>query len=395
MARRLPALLVALSLVAPACGEDDPASPADPGPPPPPIAAESFAAAYADASCGQYARCFNVAPYLMDNCRKNVLDFLGEDVTAGIAAGRLTYDEAAAGKCVAGVAATRCVDAEPNDETIAACLAALKGTVAAGKPCYSPFECAAGFCPTATEVDCPAVCPETVGKGEACSLLTSPECDARAGLRCSAGTCVLPGGEDAACVDNYGCASGFVCVASVCEPLRQKKFGCAKDSSCADGLFCVAEGDEGGICEPRLGEGAACGGTNTEENNAAFRGVQCAEGLVCKGVGLTDVGLPVGGVCTKPVGEGGECSVEPSGLQMFLTGCLDGLDCPAGKCVLPPSSGACSPHGFCRPDTSYCDANNTCAPLKKNGDVCTYDPECDSYACIGGVCIDAVTYCGP
>lgn len=271
-----------------------------PEPPSPPVAAAEFAAAYAKASCDRFVRCDNAAPYLAEQCLQNALDFLGEDVEAAIAAGRIVYNDAEAGKCVAGIADTRCLDQEPSDETIASCLAGLQGTVAAGQPCYSPFECAAGFCPSVSKDACPALCPEVAGEGEACSFLSGPDCDVRLGLRCSVGVCVLPRGEDAACVDNQGCKSGFVCVTGVCEPLRGEDFGCARDSSCADGLFCIAEGDDGGICEKRLGEGSVCG-VNPEEHLAAFRGVQCQEGLVCKGAGLNAEGTAIPGVCAKPV----------------------------------------------------------------------------------------------
>lgn len=381
-----PALALSLSLLLPplltACDEGAPS-----------VAAEDFARAYADALCGRAERCYNLAPHLVEQCRAETLEVYGDDIVKGIAAGRLVYDEALAGECVAGVAATRCIDDEFDDDTLAACLGALAGTLAAGETCHAAFECEAGFCGGSAGAACPSVCPEVLGEGEGCSLLSGPSCDERAGLRCSGAVCVRPAGEGAACVDRNGCQSPLVCGQGKCSPLREEGEGCAGDSSCADGLFCEAGGDEGGVCHARAAEGEACG-AEEDEINAAFKGTQCDDGLVCKGAGLRDDGTVIPGVCTRPSPEGGACQAEPEGLQIQLSGCLEGLVCPSGKCEVPPSTGPCEKHGVCRQDVAYCDAEtSTCMAFKATGDACAIPPECGGGVCENGVCADAVTYC--
>lgn len=379
-----------------ACGSDE--TPEPPAPPPPPIDAADFMAAYTSALCDRSARCLPTAGYLDESCKADVeASFGGEDVDAAIAAGRIVYDADAAGACVAGLAAMDCLAEQPSDATLAACLGALSGTVQKEKPCFGTFECAEGVCRSVTGDTCPTVCAPAAQKGEACSLLSGPDCDVRKGLRCSGGVCVAPLGEDGACVDNYGCQSGFVCVADVCEPLRETGFGCAKDSSCAPGNFCIAEGDEGGICEPRVAEGGACG-RNAEETNAAFRRVLCQPGLVCLGAGVAADGTSIAGTCAKAVDEGESCTVVPEGFQLFDTGCKDGLVCEAGKCEKPRALGApCSAFFPCRAGEAYCEPMTlVCTALVPNGEACTFDFQCAGGLCGSmGTCTDVATFCGP
>lgn len=392
---RLSALisLVALSLAA--CGGDP--SPDAPAQPPPPIEAASFMAEYEQALCDHAARCSLNASYLDETCKESVRALFGEDVEAAIQAGRILYDAEAAGACVAGLRATDCLAEQPSDATLAACFRALQGTVQTDKPCFGTFECASGVCPSVTGDICPTVCEPAASVGEACSLLSGPDCDARQGLRCSGGTCVSPVGIKGACVDNFGCQSGLVCVANQCVPLRAEGYGCAKDSSCAPGNFCASGGDEGGICEARVPEGGDCS-QDSGDSNAAFRLVQCQEGLVCKGGGLTDTGMTLTGKCAKPSEEGESCATEPGQFQLFGTGCRLGLVCNMGKCEKPPAIGAaCGTHFVCQDEGAYCDpATSLCTARRANGEPCMIDPECaGGYCGSAGTCVDLNTFCGP
>jgi hypothetical protein len=363
---------------------------------PPPVAAVDFMDAYASTLCERAVRCSVVASYLGSSCEDGVRQSFGEEVTAAITAGRIAYDEVAAGACVAGLAATDCLADQPSDATLSACLAALSGEVARGAPCAGTFECQEGVCPSTTGDACPTLCEPAAGQGEACSHLSGPTCDVRQGLRCSSGTCVVPAAKGGACVDNDGCQSSLVCVENACAPLRPTGGGCAKDSSCAAGNFCVAGGDEGGVCEARLGEGGVCG-RDVEDTSAAFRHVQCLDGLACKGAGLTDGGESVAGACAKPSDEGESCTVEPAGFQIFGTGCRGGLVCAAGQCAKPPAVGnPCSQHFLCDAG-AYCDPMTImCAALRPNGDACTIDPQCQGGYCdSSGKCADLFAFCGP
>ena len=387
-------LLVLAPLLASGCGDETaPVTEA----PPPPIAAKDFLGAYASTLCDHALRCAVVASYLGATCEAGVRQSFGEDVPAAIAAGHLAYDEVAAGACVAGLAATDCLADQPSDATTSACLTALSGKVAKGASCAGTFECQEGVCPSTSSDQCPTVCEPVASKGEACSHLSGPTCDVRQGLRCSSGACVVPAAKGGACIDNDGCQSSLVCVENVCAPLRPTGGGCARDSSCASGNFCVAGGDEGGVCEARLGEGGACG-RDVEDTSAAFRHVQCLDGLVCKGGGLTDDGKSVAGACARPSDEGESCTVEAAGFQIFGTGCRGGLVCAAGKCARPPGAGSpCSQHFLCDADEAYCDPMTiVCTAPRANGEACTIDPQCKGGHCDStGKCADSLTFCGP
>lgn len=385
-----------LSLVAASCA-DGPSESTNPVPPPP-VAVDDFMDTYVSTLCERASRCYVVASHLDASCESGVRQAFGDDVKAAVDAGRILYNKDAAGVCIAGLAQMDCLAEQPSDATLEACLSALSGTIAAGDPCFGTFECKEGVCPVVTGDTCPAVCPAVAKDGEACSLLLGgPDCDAREGLRCSGGTCVSPSAKGGACIDNFACQSGLVCVANLCVPLRGDHEGCSQDASCKPGFFCVAEGDEGGICEPRVAVGGACA-KNVEERNAAFRHVQCMDGLVCKGAGVELDGTNIAGACEEPVDEGGDCTVEPEGLQVFATGCKDGLVCDAGKCAKPPAAGApCGKHFECLTGEAYCDpATITCKAPKANGEVCAIDKECGGRFCGGsGVCTELETFCGP
>lgn len=385
--------LVLASLLAAGCADET----TSPVPGAAPVAAKDFVEAYASAVCDHAVLCYAAASYLGASCVADVKRSFGEDVTAAIEAGHITYDEDAAGVCIAGIAATECLAEQASDATLAACLKALTGKVATGAPCAGTYECAEGVCPSVTGDECPTVCAPVALQGEACSNLAGPTCDVRRGLRCSSGTCVVPAAKDSACVDNDGCESGLVCVGNVCGPRRPTGAGCAKDSSCAPGNYCIADSDEGGLCAERLALGGECG-LDVQNTSAAFRHVQCLDGFTCKGAGLTNEGVSIAGSCSLASEEGASCTVEPDGFQLFDTGCRGGLVCTGGKCAKPPAVGAaCSQHFLCDAATAYCDQVTTvCTARKANGEACTVDPECEGDFCNSkGKCTDLATFCAP
>jgi len=386
---RLLILAPLLSIVA--CADEEPIAPL-----PLPIPVESFTEEYATALCGQAGRCQALAPYLVEQCKQERDAFVG-DVASSVKAGRMSYDADAARRCVDGIAQTDCLADAFEDETLAACLTALGGKVTEGGDCYSFFECASGFCGGATVGECPSSCAATLSEGQACSLISGPDCDARKGLRCAGGVCTKPQGENAPCQDNNACKSGLVCradgpgTATLCRPLHGEDELCSSDATCLPGLYCKGD-DEGGECEERGGFGQPCG-ANLETIDAALRGVECQNGLVCKGAGLTVKGEVQAGVCVWAVGEGEACSIEDESTQIHITGCTFGLICPAGKCVLPPADGACALHDTCRPGVAYCTQDNTCAELRASGAACAIDLECQSGLCENDVCAPVTAAC--
>jgi hypothetical protein len=378
-------LLLACSslMVLVACGKSTP-----PPPPDTSVSPEEFAQQYAQAQCDRSSRCDNLAPYLVDQCKAQAADRVhDEDVTRAIAAGRLVYNEEQAKLCLDGIQKTRCLVEDVDDAVTAACRAALQGQVQPGAACSFFYECAAGSCGGTDETTCPATCPEVLNEGDTCSFFRGARCNTSAGLRCSGGTCVHPADLNGACVDNSGCKSGLLCVEEKCAPLATEGSGCSQDSSCAEGLYC-----EDSVCVARKREGAKCS-ASPQEVDAALRGAQCADGLTCQGAGLDSEGNFLPGTCVKPSKEGGACQVYPQDVQIYLTGCLQGLDCTAGKCALPPTSGACNPSFSCRSDVAYCSSDNVCVTRLPDGADCQIPPDCLSNSCPDGKCVPAQVYC--
>lgn len=367
-------------------------------PPTTPIAAKDFAASYADAFCQQANRCQFLAPYLLTQCRDQRLKVVGQgDIEKAVAEGRIEYDAKQARACVNGVLATDCLATSLSDATQAACMGALKGKVATGSPCFGYFECAAGFC-GGTDATCPATCPETLGEGASCFLHgNGPQCDQRQGLKCLGGVCAKPAGMGQPCIDNNGCQSGLICVPPaegqdpVCSKLHHADEPCSGDEACEAGLYC-RDTTEGGRCFARVAEGKPCG-ENIETIDGALRGSQCQEGLLCKGAGLTETGDPIAGVCARPADEGQGCTADQGNEQLLYSGCREGLVCPGGLCVVPPTTGACTPHDECKTGEAWCDDNHQCHPRLDNGAPCTISPECKSNYCGPDGCADEVNYC--
>jgi hypothetical protein len=352
------------------------------------LSSEQFAQEYAAAVCERAGRCGNLAPYQIDQCQAAAQERVHpEDVKRAMAAGRLVYDAEQAQRCIEGIQHTRCLAEDIDDTVLAACQAALRGTVASGGECSFLFECAAGTCGGKAETTCPSTCPEVLSEGDSCSLFRGPPCNANAGLRCSGGMCVRPGDKGASCVDNFGCRSGFVCAGEACAPLATEGAGCSADSSCAEGLYC-----QDSFCVARKREGQKCSAA-PDEVDAALRGAQCNDGLVCQGAGLDSQGNALLGSCVKPSGEGGSCKEAPPDVQTYLSGCLYGLTCVSGRCVLPPSSGPCAADGSCRADQAYCSSNGECVALLPDGAACQIPPECASGNCTGDKCAPAQIYC--
>lgn len=351
-----------------------------------PVASSDFARAYVEASCAQSARCNLLDGSLIGACEANVGAVLGDDVERGITAGRIHYDGDVARSCVDGIREAPCLRDGLPDAVQAECLAAVSGTVPSGSTCTGLFECAGGLCVPDTAGACPSVCPTVLGRGASCALHQGPECDVRQSLFCIQGQCRPPGRDGDGCDTDLDCDSEHVCSAGRCAPLLGAAADCEGDSACQVGLACIEE-----KCVPRAGEGAPCA-TTVDEVDAAFRFAQCAEGLVCRGGGLTATGEAVGGTCHRPSDLGGSCDDEPEGLQEWLDGCLTGLLCRSGRCGTPPSSGPCAAHDVCDATAAYCETGQ-CVPLKADGAPCLRPAECRSGGCTAGACGPAVEVC--
>lgn len=326
-----------------------------------------------------------------------------------------------------------------------------------GKSCVEGRECASGHCvdglccDTACAGQCEA-CDLPSNKGACTAVLGAPRggrpacggsgacagtCDGFQTLSCAfpdesvvcrAGSCAadvatLPAGCDGAgacpAVQTVSCAP-YHCGASQCVG------DCAVDSDCAAASYCA-----GGVCKPRLADGAPCA------LDAQCASGHCADGVCCDtactgqceacdlatkvGVCSPAAGAPVGGrvACAS---DGSACGGACDGAERLAcsypaaeTSCR-AASCASGVATLPaacdgagacplPQTVACAPHacsgdacggGGCAvdsdcPATAFC-AAGVCQPKLDDGKPCSLAAQCKSTHCVDSVCCDSV--CG-
>lgn len=203
-----------------ACGGDDD-----------PVAYADLPAELADALCSYAYRCCDATeladqfggfdPPVTDeaSCRVAMTEFyqglIGGD--PAVASGRIRYDAAVAGTCVAAVRGATC--GTSNQVFRDRCDAVFVGAVGAGGACADNDECAAGLC------------DQTAGAAE--------------------GTCVTPPTAGMACVDE-ACAASAYCEfqpatsQDLCVAKRADGELCTAGRECVNG-YC----DDAGRCGPR------------------------------------------------------------------------------------------------------------------------------------------------
>jgi hypothetical protein len=242
-----------------------------------PISLADFPAAEADVLCARAAFCGQY-PDKASCLSANILDF--GQVMADVAAGKATYDGAAAATCLAAVRKDQTiactVSAEASHLSDPSCSAIFTGTVADGGSCTSGQQCASGSCDvsacTGAATCCAGTCDATVANpvplGGDC---TAPAARCAAGTFCrgvdtangKAGTCGAVTPEGGACATGEACASGLLCVPAgpntldaVCGTAP------AEGQSCNGGVPCDAHADYcdpvTSLCTPRIAVGGAC-----------------------------------------------------------------------------------------------------------------------------------------
>jgi hypothetical protein len=207
--------------------------------------------------------------------------------------------------------------------------------------------------------------------GEGCA--TRDDCDD--GLACpgDADQCrsCVPGGLDAGCTDNDGCAVGFVCFDDLCAPPTREGDPCTTlREFCAPGLVCRVVSDDviQGTCLPPLDVGDACVVSCGELGLACVNGI-CEELTVVQPGELCDVsGADIRQYCVDQiVGDNncidadadgvGVCVVGAAvGAACAATGCLSDATCEEDVCVAKPGVGDACPLDFgCKSDLSCVD----------------------------------------
>lgn len=238
------------------------------------------------------------------------------DLAAAIAAGKVTYDPAAAAACLADIAQGECIRLGasffPGGQTVN-CNAALTGSITDGGDCIINEECASKAC----------------AKPSACGS-----------DRCCAGTCTgsaPPGPRDVGdkctfqdtCIDSYCSPQQNVCV-----PYTTNGMTCSFDQECGVGNAC-RQSDM--TCQPQSATGGPC----TRTADCRELSDVCAESK-CQVGGLT--GFPCTGFnechpqhyCKIDNGGSGVCSLPPT----LNETCLQVGMCQSGYCK--------QPEGVCR-----------------------------------------------
>jgi hypothetical protein len=189
------------------------------------------------------------------------IDALAGEIQASVDAGRMTYDSAALGSCLAAIAGATCVqmEADPTTGALAACDTVFTGAVANGAACARSDECATGWCNDATSSTCPYLCTAKKDLGVACT--GDEECTSNA---CGGGKCVanVAGAIDQPCgAGSPQCQPGLYCqwqstppYASLCEARGAAGATCTDSDECLTGLGCADDG----FCRPLVGAGASC-----------------------------------------------------------------------------------------------------------------------------------------
>jgi hypothetical protein len=271
---------------------------------------------------------------------------------AAITGGRMRYDGARVGECIAAIRALGCRFATERFPDV--CEEVFDGVAAAGEPCSFDAECAGrAFC-AGRETTCP-------------------------------GTCTAQGGEGAACLDDGECAPGLLCQQRdhVCGlPVAAgEPCGGTTARACDAGALCMGEmGDTPGRCVDLRSRMTAEAGASCN----LMDGPWCVEGVSCAVPG------PIGQSCRTEVASGADCNFGVPDM------CPSGEYCPAdptafrfsGSCTpLPAADAPCADVLFGRrcADHSTCDAD-TCRAVSENGGPCTVATTCYSGRCESGTC---------
>lgn len=236
-----------------------------------PVAKSDFASKLAEAHCGSIAGCCRSGGFAFEEeaCLGSARAQFSAWVDEETSKPNRSFDEAAAGRCIAGWRAmnTACDDRALAEAANDACGGVIPGVLALGAACTSSSECAAG---PGEEVDCDE------GK---CALSDSPSS--------------LPRG-----------AEGAACIGS-CEGEPGHGYSCThrpdvQGALCwsSDGVYCSGETDQ---CEPLAAVGQAC--SLGSSSGVCVIGARCQDG-VCVATangdacsGSSDNTCPAGSTC--------------------------------------------------------------------------------------------------
>ncbi len=314
--------------------------------------------------------------------------------------------ECTSGSCVDGV----CCDSACGGQcqacdvtgSVGTCLAVAGAPHGARPACATDGSVCGGSCDGANTATC-----AYAGDGTACR-----------GASCTAGVATLAAGCDGAgrcpAVQAQPCAP-YVCGPTACLG------DCLAGGDCAAGNYCA-----GGICAPKLAQGAACSDADQCASGFCVDGVCCTSACsgqcqACDVVGSAGACTPVTGgphgarpaCATDGSGCGGACDGSSTsscaypggssecrpgscagGVAILAAGCDGAGSCPAAQtqacapyaCGSAACLGDCGADGDCA-SGNFC-AGGICAPRLAQGDACGGPDQCASGFCVDGVCCD-------
>ncbi len=398
------AALLALS----ACAS--PASSADSAPVAPAAAAD-YPLAYVKAVCHVDAGC--AAPQYSSEARCVLVNSgivqKWSSAIQEVAAGKSSYDVAAAQRCFSAV---QCTPQSPFLSLAPTeCDVVFTGASADGATCAQDVDCAGGRCRN-------CVCQGLKPLGGDCVFAT--DCDAT--LACVMGKCVAAGsGKSGDTCSGNSCASGLKCWSNnVCAPLPTivqigepcGNFNGVAHGDCAPDGWCFINNDGSGVCKPRSQVGGSCWNT-VPFSSACADGLQClltaagvatcaplgSAGEACTSNGCRFKDLVCTGADTKttcqPLAQVGEACTMCSSSSGIGVGCpnpcIGEATCDNGLCVAFGGDGASCATRPCASGVN-CGQDKVCHAKVALGSACT-----ESQACVTGKCDAAsgkcVAYC--
>ncbi len=290
------------------------------------------------------------------------------------AAGRISYDDEQATRCLAALDGATC-DRFVFFTRTPECVGVTTGAQALSDSCYATAgnyfaiarECADGWCSTDA---CPGSCQPFNQADEPCGD-AGGECDpASTWCDYAASTCRSYSADGQPCVSGTQCQSGLECLSSVCTAAIALGQACSEAADlCESGTFC-----SGGTCQTRVATGEPCRSY-----------LNCADGETCLGPEVFS-GM-ASGVCA-PRGTGGAtCYAAP-------TDCAAGFACVGGVCASRPAIGMpCEDRSFCAAG-AWCrhevvNDDGVCTALGAAGSACSHGY---GSAAVNGSCLDDL-YC--
>lgn len=252
-----------------------------------PGSAALFCEAFADTFAQRYIDCEKAAPaWVTEFIQKS--EICGR-INYAVDNGLATYDDAAAGDCIAFFETATCTEIRGFRDDVVfvpACQDAVKGKGALNTQCKSDYDCASSRCETYWAS--PPKCYPAYEAGRSCS--TDRYC--APGLYCYKGT-LWPNrtcqpfsnrpGLDQACNEGTGCQVGLQCEGSLdvvfdgtCKP-QKTEGSCVKEPGLtAIGYGCLGSYGSSTV-QPYVGPGATC----TAPDNCG-PGLYCGEGGICR-----------------------------------------------------------------------------------------------------------------